>query len=118
MAGPRGVRYDKRAHKRLEFLRSRWMDSEQNDTGLFQWVSALNGNLPEVLLERQHDARLCFGQVQEGDVFRSREISAGPQNVVTLGSKIVDNRLREVLVGEKAHLRWNRECLVFVGEIA
>ena len=87
------------------------MDSEQDDTGLFQGASALNGNLPKVLIERQHDARLRFGQVQENDVLRSRKICAGPQNIVTLGSKGLDHRLREVLVGEETHLCWNRKCL-------
>jgi hypothetical protein len=94
------------------------MDSEQNDTGLFQRFSPLNGDLPEVLVERQYDTRFRLGQVQEDDVLRSREIRPGPQNIVTVGSKSLDDRLREVLVGEEAHLRWNRVRLVFVGEIA
>jgi hypothetical protein len=63
------------------------MNSEQNDTGLRQWAAALNCNLPEVLVERQHDA--CFGlrEIQQGDVACSGEIRAGPQNVVATGSK-------------------------------
>ncbi len=35
------------------------MDSEQYDPGLLQWAPTLNGDLPEVLVERPHDA--CFG---------------------------------------------------------
>jgi hypothetical protein len=37
---------------------------------------------------------------------------------VATGSKCLYNRLRKVLIGEEAHLGWNRERLVFVGEIA
>jgi len=94
------------------------MDSEQNDPGLCQWVAALNCNLPEVLIERQNDA--CFGlrEIQQGDVAFSGEIRPGPQNVVAAGSKRLYDRLRKVLIGEEAHLGWNRERLVFVGEIA
>ncbi len=94
------------------------MNSEQNDPGLCQWVAAVNCNLPEVLIERQHDA--CFGlrEIQQGDIACSGEIRAGPQNFVATSSKRLYDRLRKVLVGEEAHLRWNRERLVFVGEVA
>ncbi len=57
-------------------------------------------------------------QIQEGDVSYSGEIGTGPQNVVAASSERLDDRLREVLIGEEAHLRWNRERLVLVGEIA
>jgi hypothetical protein len=39
------------------------MNSEQNDAGLFERDPALNGNLPEVLVQRQQDARVGFGEV-------------------------------------------------------
>jgi hypothetical protein len=36
-----------------------------------------------------------------------------------LGSaKLLDARLRKVLVSKDAHLRWNRIALVFVGQVA
>jgi len=94
------------------------MDSEQNYPGSFQRTPALNGDLPEVLIERQHEACFGFRQIQQGDVACSGEIRAGPQNVVAIRSKLLYDRLRKVLVDEDAHLRWNRERLVFVGEIA
>jgi hypothetical protein len=34
------------------------MNSEQKDAGLFQWAPTLNSDLPEVLVEGQHDTRL------------------------------------------------------------
>lgn len=37
---------------------------------------------------------------------------------MTISAKRLHKRLRKVLVGEQAHLRWNWECLVYVGEIA
>jgi len=94
------------------------MNSEQNDAGSFQRDPALNGNLPEVLIERQHDARFGFGQIQRDDVFPSSAISAGPNYILAVGAKCLDDWLRKVLIGEKAHLRWNRIGLVFVGQIA
>jgi hypothetical protein len=94
------------------------MSSEQNNPGLFQRASTLNGDLPEVFVQRQHDARFGFRQIQQENVFCSREIRAGPQNIVPPGSKRLYDRLRKVLVGEEAHLRWNGERLVFVREIA
>jgi hypothetical protein len=38
-------------------------------------------------------------------------------NVVAAGVKRLYDRLRKVLIGEEAHLGWNREHPVFVGEI-
>jgi hypothetical protein len=80
--------------------------------------STLNGNLPEVLVERQHDARFGLRQIQQDDVSCSGEVRADPNYVVAPGSKHLYNRLRKVLAGEKAHLRWKGVSLVFVGEIA
>ena len=94
------------------------MNSEQNDAGSFQRDPALNGNLPEVLIERQHDARFGFGQIQKYDVFPSRAIGAGPKYIVAAGAKRLDDWLRKVLIGEEAHLRGNRIGLVFVGQVA
>ena len=94
------------------------MDSEQKDPGLCHWASALNRNLPEVFVERDHDASFGLREIQQVDIACSSEIRAYPQNVVTAGSKCLYDRLRKVLIGEEAHLRWNRERLVFVGEIA
>ncbi len=40
------------------------MNSKQDDARLFDRNPALNGNLPEVLIQRQYDARFGFGEVQ------------------------------------------------------
>lgn len=94
------------------------MDPEQNDPGLCQRALALKRDPPEILVERDHYA--CFGlrEIQQGEIACSGEIRAYPQNVVATGSKRLYDRLRKVLIGEEAHLRRNRERLVFVGEIA
>ena len=92
--------------------------SEQNDAGLFQGAPTLDADLPEVLVERQHDACVGLRQIQQGEVACSGEVRAGPENVVAFSSKGLYNRLRKVLIGEEAHLRWNRERLIFVGQIA
>ena len=48
----RTTRFEKRLHKRAEILGSCRMNSEQNHTAVFQRDPALNGNLPEVFVER------------------------------------------------------------------
>jgi len=78
----------------------------------------LNGDLPEVLIERQHDACFGFGQVQKNNVFPSGAISPGPKDIVAATAQCFDDWLRKVLVSEQAHLRWNRIGLVFVGQVA
>jgi hypothetical protein len=60
---PRRVCLDKRTHERCEIFGSCRMNSEQNDSRLFQRVAALNGDLPEVLVEGQHDTRLGLGPI-------------------------------------------------------
>jgi hypothetical protein len=59
---------------------------------LFERNPALNGNLPEVLVERQHDARFGFGKIQENSVLPSGAIGPGPQYIMILGAKCLDNR--------------------------
>jgi hypothetical protein len=92
MAGPRGVRLGESVHKRRETLGIRGMKSEQNDTGLRQWAAALNCNLPEVLVERQHDS--CFGlrEIQQGDVACSGEIRASPPSTLESGTLCIRGR--------------------------
>ena len=63
------------------------MNSEQNDSGLFQRWSTLKSDLPKVLVERQHDARFRFRQIQQDQVSGSGEIRARPQNIVALGAQ-------------------------------
>jgi hypothetical protein len=41
---------------------------------IVQEEPALNGDLPEVLIERRHDARFGFRQVQKDDVFPSESL--------------------------------------------
>lgn len=116
MPGPSPIRFDKRAHERPEILGSGGTNSEQNDTGLFEWNPALNGNLPEVLIQREHDARFSLGAVQEGNVLPSRAVSPGPKYIVaprcatppTIGFGKFSSARKRIL-------RWNRIDLEFVG---
>lgn len=95
----------------------RRMNPEQNNPGLFQWTSTLNSDLPKVFVKRQYDAGFGFRQIQQDGVRCARVIHASPQDIVALGSKRLNNRLRKVLVGEEEHLRRNWEGLIFVGQI-
>jgi hypothetical protein len=96
--GPRPVRLNECTHERHKILRRGGVHSEQNDAGLFNRLPALNGNLPEVLIQSHHDTSLGFGSVQEGQVFPSSAIAASPEDVVAIGSKRFDQRPRKVLV--------------------
>jgi hypothetical protein len=118
VTGEGPIRLDKRSDNRTEILRSCGVNPEQNDAGLCQRDPTLNCDLPEVLIERQNDACFEFGQVQKDCVFPSSAISAGPKDVVAIGTKCLDDLLRKVLVCEEAHLHRNRKCLVFVGQVA
>jgi Sigma-70, region 4/Sigma-70 region 3 len=99
-------------------LRRGGVDSEKYNTRLFQRGAALDGNLPEVLIQRQHDACFRLGAFEEGDVFPPDAICPCPQDIVAMIAKRVDNRPGEVLVGEYAHLRRDRISFVFVSEVA
>jgi len=94
------------------------MRAKQDDARLFERNPALHGNLPEVLVERQHNTRFGFGQIQKDNVFLSHAISPGPKDIVAAGAKGLDDWLRKVLVSKEAHLRWNRIGLVLVGQVA
>ena len=94
------------------------MDPKQDDAGSFERNSALYSNLPEVLIQRQHDARFGFGEVQEDSILPSAAIGPSPKYIAAVGAKRIDNRLRKVLVGQETHLRGNRKGLVFVGQVA
>lgn len=56
------------------------MDPEKNNSGLYQWAPALNGDLPKVLVERQDDARFGLRPIQQRDVGSSGEIGTGPRS--------------------------------------
>ena len=94
------------------------MDPKQDNAALLERRPALDGNLPKVLIQSQHDARFGFGEIQKGGILSAGAIGSGPKHIVAIGAKHLDNRLREALVGEEAHLRRNRIGLVFVGQVA
>src|ERR1035437_9546694 len=118
VSGPCSVRRDKNTNWRSEILGSRRMDPNQDDAGSFERNSALYSNLPEVLIQRQHDARFGFGEVQEDSILPPAAIGPSPKYIAAVGAKRIDNRLRKVLVGQETHLRGNRKGLVFVGQVA
>src|ERR1035437_5717598 len=94
------------------------MDPKQDDAGSFERNSALYSNLPEVLIQRQHDARFGFGEVQEDRLLPSAAMRPSPKYIATVGARRIDNQIRKVLVCQKTHLRGNRKGLVFVGQVA
>ena len=57
------------------------MNPRQDHAGLFERNPALNGNLPEVLIQRQHDAGLGFGEVQKDSVLPCGAIGSGPEQL-------------------------------------
>jgi hypothetical protein len=71
MSSPFSVHRGERTHERLEILRGCWINAKQNNAGLFQRRVALNCNLPEVLVQRKHDPRFNFREIQQGRVLPS-----------------------------------------------
>jgi len=94
------------------------MNPEQDNTGSFEMNPALEGDLPEVFVQRQYDARFGFGEAQKDNILPSRAIGPGPKDIVAIGTKRLDNRLWKVLISQDAHLGWDRKGLVFVGQVA
>ena len=64
VGNPSRIHLKKRPHERVEVCRCCGMNPEQYDTRLFKRRPALKGNLPEILIKRQHDARFGFGAFQ------------------------------------------------------
>ena len=78
VSGPWLVRIDESLHDWPEKLRCRRMRMEQNNTRLLQRSSPLQRDLPEVLVERQHDASLGLGEFDQGCIGPSGEVRASP----------------------------------------
>jgi hypothetical protein len=78
----------------------------------------LDGNLPEVLIEREYDASFAFCQLQKPNVLPSSTACPLPKDIVSVGAQRNNNRPRLVLVSEYARLRRNRIGFVFVGQTA
>jgi hypothetical protein len=81
------------------------VNPEENHAGPLEWNPALNGNLPEVFAQRQHDTTFRLGAVEKGRILRSGAIGPSPKHIVAVGAKRLDNRLREILVSQNTQLR-------------
>lgn len=85
---PLRIRRDERTYKRRQPVGRRRMNSEQNNPGLFRWTSTLNGDLPKVLVKRQHDASFGFREIQQDDVPCSEKSWKRPRRSAPLSSKL------------------------------
>ncbi len=77
------------------------MNPEQNDARSFKTDPVLKRDLPEVLVQRNHDARLRFGEFQQSSVLPSNAISPGPKYIMALGPKRLDDWLGKVFIGKE-----------------
>ena len=68
------------------------MSAKQDDARLFEWNPALHGNLPEVLVQCQHDAGLGLGKIQQDGILPSGAIGPGPPHKVAADGKSLDRR--------------------------
>lgn len=80
------------------------MNSKPDDAGLLEGNPALNGNLPEVLIQSQQNPGFRFGKLKEFRVLPSGAMGSSPTHVVAISTKHLDGWLREVLVGKDSHL--------------
>ena len=85
--GPGLVRLQECADERFDILGNRRINPKQDHARLFERNPALNGNLPEVLVQRQHDTAFGFGQVQKGGVVPSGAIGPGPPHIVAADAR-------------------------------
>ena len=75
----------------------------QNHSGASHRRPALEGDLKKVLVEREDDPSLRFGTIEQRAVFHAWEIRSRPNHIVALLAQTVDNRAREIFVGQKLH---------------
>lgn len=80
------------------------MNSKPDDAGLFERNPALNGNLPEVLVQSQENPGFRFGELKKFSVLPSSAIGPCPTHVVAISAKRFDGRLRKVFIGKESHL--------------
>lgn len=59
------------------------MDAEKDYSAAFEWLTALNRDLPEILIERQQYPAIRFGTIQECSIANAGEIRPCPGHIVT-----------------------------------
>lgn len=99
------------------------MNSKPDDAGLFERRPALNGNLPEVLIQSQQNSGFRFGELKKFGVLPSSAMGPSPIHVVAVSPKHLDGRLWEIFIGKDSHLSRRKSGrnwigLVFVSQVA
>jgi hypothetical protein len=79
------------------------MNSKQDDSGSAQLAPSPHGELPEVSIESEQNSSLVFGTVQQPHIRGTRKIGTGPKQIMIFLAKLIDYRLRKILVGEEPH---------------
>ena len=64
---------------------------------------ALDGDFPEIFIERQQDPAIRFRDIQERSIACTWQVRACPLHIVTGLPQCLNARQRQVLVGEQAH---------------
>jgi hypothetical protein len=100
VTGPFRFSFDERANQRGKSVGSGRMDSKQRNAGVLERTTSLNGNLPKVFVERNHDSRIGFCPFKQGKIRGAGKIGTRPQYIVTVGAERLHNELRKILVSE------------------
>ena len=87
------------------------MSAKQDDARLFERNPALNGNLPEVLVQCQHDAGLGFGEVRKDRILPSGAIGPGPKHIMAADAKSLDRRADDPVW--RVFSVWRRACELY-----
>ena len=87
------------------------MSAKQDDARLFERNPALNGNLPEVLVQHQQDAGLGFGKIQQDGILPSGAIGPGPPHIVAADAKCLDRRANDPVW--RVFSVWRRACKLY-----
>ncbi len=80
------------------------MNSKPDYAGLFERNPALNGNLPEVLIQSQQNPGFRFGELKKFSILPSSAMRPGPTHVVAIGAQRLYGRLRKIFIGKESHL--------------
>lgn len=90
-------------HEGRDGIGNRRMDPKQNQAALFEGLTALHCDLPEILIEGHQDSTLRFREFQKRGVLCAGIIGPRPDDIVTGVPQRFDGRQRKVLVREQAH---------------
>ena len=79
------------------------MAAEQNHPSSLKRLSALHGDLPQVLVEGENDPGISFANLDYCRIRHATKIRHHPNKIMSVGPQDVNEIPGEVLVGQQPH---------------